>query len=80
MARLALNRELAAGGRDAIAQATKPRSSGWVSPAGTVVRDLDDELTVALHDRDSRRAGAGVLGDVRQGFGHDEVGRRLHDR
>ena len=50
---------------------------GGVGAADAVVGDLDGQPAVRARDVDRRPGGVGVLGDVGERFGGDEVGRRL---
>ena len=56
-----------------------PRSPGasGVGAADAVVGDLHGQLAVRARDVDGRAGGVGVLGDVGERLGGDEVGRRF---
>ena len=62
-----------------MAQPGDPAPLG-VRPAGPLVGDLDDQPPVLLAEPDDGRGAGGVLGDVGQALGDDEVGGGLDDR
>src|SRR5262245_10164585 len=61
---------------DAIAEPAQSRA-GWVRAADAVVCDLDEHMPVGARGADARFARLGVLDDVRERFGGDEVGGRF---
>ena len=61
-------------------QAADARSPGRIRAADAVVGHLNHECAVGLDRPDSRGRGLGVLRDVGQRFGHDEVAGNLNRR
>ena len=55
----------------------RPEPGPRIGAPDPVVGDLDDEVVAVQVDVHRRPAGAGVLDDVRQGLGDDEVGGDL---
>ena len=79
MSKWAHDRHLTINGTDAVAQ---PHQTVPVElrSADAVVEHFDDEPVALELGREPRAAGLGVLGDVGQGLGHEEVGDRLGAR
>ena len=72
----ALNVQLTPEGDDPIGQPTKPASVRTSAP-NSIVLHLQRQRAVHDLDTDLGALGAGMLGDVRQRFGDDEVGGGL---
>jgi hypothetical protein len=70
----AFHLERPAEGLDPVGEAPQARSVRGIGPADTVVGDLDLDLVFAGRDGNGDVCGGGVLGDVGEGLGADEVG------
>jgi hypothetical protein len=69
-----------ADGLDAVEEPAQPRAAGRVGAAGAVVGDGDGQRVAGGRDVDLGGTGLGVLDDVRERLGHEEVGGRLDRR
>ena len=69
--------EAAADGADPILEPPQPGATGGVGAADAVVGHLHPQRPVAPREVNCGSGRAGVFGDVRERFGHDEVGDGL---
>ena len=75
----ALDEQRAVERLDPVAQAGQP-AAGRVGAAGALVADAQHERSLRIGTTSTSAGAAGVLGDVRQRLGDDEVGDRLDHR